>query len=103
MLKDYIHGLHKKWYKYGCTIMYDGWTTNTKKTLINFMASSNRNMIFHKSVDTIGYKKTNEYIFKLMDKVIDEIRESHVVQIVTDNKTTFKAARKMMNKREHLY
>lgn len=24
ILKDYIHGLQKKWPKYGCTIMCDG-------------------------------------------------------------------------------
>lgn len=84
--------------------MCDGWTIKTRRTLINFMVYSNRNMIFHKSIDTTGNKKTKEYIFKLMDKVIDEIVESHVVQIVIDNKASFKAAGKMlMNKRAHLY
>lgn len=104
MLKDYIHGLPKKWPQYGRTIMCDGWTTKTRRPLINFMVYSNRNMIFHKSMDTTRYKKTKEYIFKHMDKVIDEIRESHVVQIVTANEASFKAAGKMlMNKREYLY
>lgn len=39
-----------------------------------------------------------------MDKVIDEIGESHAVQIVTDNEASFKATGKMlMNKKKHLY
>lgn len=61
-------------------------------------------MKFHKLVDTIGYKRAKEYLFKLMDKVIDEIGENHIVQIVMDNEASFKAAGKiLMNMREHLY
>jgi len=61
-------------------------------------------MIFHKLVDTTGYKKTKEYIFKFMDNVIGEIGKSLFIQIVMDNETSFKAVGKMlMNKREHLY
>ncbi|KAL7163438.1 hypothetical protein ACSBR2_039531 [Camellia fascicularis] len=39
-----------------------------------------------------------------MDKVVDEIGEEYVVQIVTDNKAAIKAAGyKLMQKRENLY
>lgn len=68
------------------------------------MVYSHRDMIFHKSVDSTGHSKTKEYIFKLMDKVVDEVGEENVVQVVTDNEASFKAAGEMlMDKRKHLY
>lgn len=54
-----------------------------KPRLNNFMIYSNRNIIFHKSMDTTGDSKNKEYLFKFMDKVVDEVRESNIVQIVT--------------------
>lgn len=102
-LRDYIQSLKRFWPKYGCTIMCDGWTSKTRKSLINFMVYSHRDMIFHKSVDSTGHSKTKEYIFRLMDKVVDEVGEENVVQVVTDNETSFKVAGEMlMNKRKHL-
>lgn len=79
MLKNYIQQLLSKRPKFGYTVMCNDWTTNTRKPLINFMIYSNCNMIFHMSGDTTEHKKTKEYIFKIMNKVIDEIGESHVV------------------------
>lgn len=55
--------------------MCDRWTSKMRKTLINFMVYSLRDMIFHKSVDSTSHSKTEEYIFRLMDKVVDEMGE----------------------------
>lgn len=65
--------------------MCDGWTSNMRKSLINFMVYSHRGMIFHKLVDSTGHSKTNEYIFRLMDKMVYEVGEESIVQVVTDN------------------
>lgn len=103
-LRDYIQGLKNNWKKFGCTIMCDGWITKTRKPLINFMIYSDCHMIFHKSIDTTLHRKTKEYIFSLMDRVVDEIGEGNVVQVVTDNEASFKAAEEiLMDKRKHLY
>jgi len=67
----------------------------TRKSLINFIVYSHRDMIFHKSIDNTGQSKTKEYIFRLMDKVVNGMGEGNVVQIVTDNETAFKAAGEM--------
>ncbi|KAL7254344.1 hypothetical protein ACSBR1_008695 [Camellia fascicularis] len=58
-----------------------------------------------KSVDVIDVpSKTDDYYLGLMDKVVDEIGEEYVVQIVTDNKAAIKAAGyKLMQKMENLY
>ncbi|RVW69442.1 hypothetical protein CK203_062790 [Vitis vinifera] len=64
----------------------------TRKAIINFMICCDRSMIYHSSVDTTNILKTTDYIFSLMDKVVEEVGEENVVQIVTDNEASFKAA-----------
>ena len=101
---QYIESLHSKWKKYGCTLMCDGWSSRTKKPIINFMVYCDRQMVFHSSVDTTGQTKTAEYIFRLMDGAVEEVGEEQVVHVVTDNEPNFKAAGQMlMQKRQHLF
>ena len=49
-------------------------------------------MIYHSLVDTTNISKITYYIFSLMDKVIEEVGEENIVQVVTDNEASFKAA-----------
>nr|CAN59935.1 hypothetical protein VITISV_001877 [Vitis vinifera] len=91
-LEVYITTLKAKWPIYGCTIMCDGWSSRTKKPIINFMIYCDRSMIYHSSVDTTNIPKTANDIFSLMDKVIEEVGEENIVQVVTDNEASFKAA-----------
>ena len=61
-------------------------------------------MIYHSSVDTTNILKIADYIFSLMDKFVKEVGEENVVQVVTDNKTSFKAVGMLlMKKRKHLF
>nr|CAN66135.1 hypothetical protein VITISV_038472 [Vitis vinifera] len=103
-LEVYITTLKAKWPIYGCTIMCDGWSSKTRKSIINFMIYYDRSMIYHSSVDTTNIPKTTDYIFSLMDKVIEEVGEEHVVQVVTDNEASFKVVGMLlMEKRKHLF
>ncbi|RVW41784.1 hypothetical protein CK203_107205 [Vitis vinifera] len=88
----YISTLKAKWLIYGCTSMCDGWSSRTRKPIINFMNYCDRSMIYHSSVDTINIPKTTNYIFSLMDKVVEDVGEENVVQVVTNNEASFKAA-----------
>ncbi|RVW32407.1 hypothetical protein CK203_109279 [Vitis vinifera] len=91
-LEVYITTLKAKWPIYGCTIMCDGWSSRTRKPIINFMIYCDRSMIYHSSVDTTNIPKIANYIFSLMDKVVEEVGEENFVQVVTDNEASFKAA-----------
>ena len=103
-LEIYIEQLKQKWSDYSCTIMCDGWSSRTNKPIIDFMIYCDRNMIYHTSVDTTNKSKTALYIFSLMNKVMEEIDELNVTQVVTDNEPNFKAAGKLwMEKRKHLF
>ena len=62
--------------------MCDGWSFRSRKPIINFMIYCDRSMIL---VDTTNILKTTNYIFSFMGKVVEEVGEENVVQIVTDN------------------
>ena len=84
--------------------MCDGRSSRTRKSIINFMVYCDRSMIYHSSVDTTNIPKTSDYIFSLMDKVVEEVREENVVQVVTNNEASFKAVGMLlMEKRKHLF
>ena len=68
------------------------------------MVYCDRSMIYLSSVDTTNIPKTANYIFSLIDKIIEEVGEENIVQVVTNNETSFKAARMLlMEKRKHLF
>ena len=67
--------------------MCDGWSSRTRKLIINFMVYCDRNMIYLSSIDTTNIPKMENYIFSLMDKIVEE----NVVQVVTNNEASFKA------------
>ena len=59
---------------------------------------------FFRSVDASDRVKDANYLFKMLDEVVEEIGEKLVVQVVTDNASAYKAAgKKLMEKRKHLY
>ena len=101
-LEVYINTLKAKWPVYGCTIICDGWSSRTRKPIINFMVYCDRSMIYLSSVDTTNLPKTADYIFSLMDKIVKDVGEENIVQVVTNNETSFKAAL-LMEKRKHLF
>ena len=91
-VETYMESIYSKLPTYGCTIMCDGWSTRTKHPIINFMIYCDRNMMYHSSVDCTNINKNAEYIFSLMDRVVEDIGEEKVLQIVTDNESSMKAA-----------
>ncbi|XP_027171779.1 uncharacterized protein LOC113771396 [Coffea eugenioides] len=103
-LEKYLRDIYDKFSTFGCTLMCDGWSTRTKHPIINFMVYCDRHMIYHSSVDCTNIKKTAEYIFKLMDEVVEVVGEKNVVQVVTDSESSMKAAGQLlMKKRKNLF
>ncbi|XP_028060037.1 uncharacterized protein LOC114263653 [Camellia sinensis] len=104
-MTEWIGSFKGIWAERGVAIMCDGWSSLTRQHIINFLVYCNRGTIFHKSIDVSNIvSRTAEYYFGLLDKVVDEIGEQYVVQVVTDNEPALKAAGKMlMRKMKHLY
>ena len=83
--------------------MCDGWSSRIRKPIINFMVYCDRSMVYLSSLDATNIPKTADYIFSLIDMIVEEVGEENVVQIVTDNETSFKVVGMLlMEKRRHL-
>ncbi|RVW78681.1 hypothetical protein CK203_048452 [Vitis vinifera] len=102
-MEAYVNQQREKWKTYGCTIMSDGWTGPTKLSIINFMVYSKGTTVFLKSVDASNYIKDHKYIYELLKTIIKEVGKENVVQIVTDNRSTFMKAGKQLMKKYNLY
>ncbi|KAK2416183.1 hypothetical protein QL285_038601 [Trifolium repens] len=86
--------------------MCDGRTDGINHShIMNFLVYCERGTVFWKSVDASDVDSRNTYYyFQLLDKVVEEIAEEFIVQVVTDNEAALKSAgHKLMEKRPHLY
>ena len=84
--------------------MCDGWSFRTIKPIINFMVYGNRSIIYISLVDITNIPKTKNYVFSLMDMIVEEVGEETVVQLITSNEASFKVVGMLlMEKRKHLF
>ncbi|XP_039827515.1 uncharacterized protein LOC120689274 [Panicum virgatum] len=92
------------WKEYGCSLMSDGWTDTRQRHLINFLANSPADTFFLGSVDASSQVANATMLADLLQKEIEKVGKEHVVQIITDNGTNFKAAgRILMERIPHLF
>ncbi|VVB04140.1 unnamed protein product [Arabis nemorensis] len=97
---------HKtEWATKGCSFMSDGWRDSVvQKDLLNFLVNSPKGSIFIKSIDVSEVVKDSNLLFNMLDNMVEEVGESNVVQVVTDNASNYVKARKLlMAKRPHLF
>nr|KYP40371.1 hypothetical protein KK1_038293 [Cajanus cajan] len=64
--------------------MCDGWTDGKGRSLTNFLVNSPSGIVFLKSIDISDVIKNGKKIFELLDNIVEEIGEEHVVQVVTN-------------------
>eukprot|EP00252_Welwitschia_mirabilis_P007338 TRINITY_DN18597_c0_g1_i11.p1 TRINITY_DN18597_c0_g1~~TRINITY_DN18597_c0_g1_i11.p1 ORF type:complete len:110 (+),score=26.81 TRINITY_DN18597_c0_g1_i11:199-528(+) len=84
--------------------MADGWTTQRRRTLINFLVSSLKGTIFVCSVDASEHVKRHDYLLSLFEEVLDFVGSENVVQFITDNAANFvKAGEELMKKHPKIY
>ena len=60
-------------------------------------------MVFLKSIDQSNKIKDHKYIFILFKSVIKEIMQDNVVQVITNNGSTFVKANKLLMKKYNIY
>ncbi|XP_039144006.1 uncharacterized protein LOC120281171 [Dioscorea cayenensis subsp. rotundata] len=84
--------------------MSDGWTDGRGRSITNFLANSPSGTIFLKSIDTSSISHSCENMFELLDSLVEEIGEDHVVQVLTDSVSAYVlAGEKLMEKRKKLF
>eukprot|EP00253_Pinus_taeda_P032981 PITA_32981 len=95
-----VSEFRSSWVEIGCTIKSDGWTDQRNRTLINFLISCPAGTMFLKSVDASDKVKIAQLICEMMEEVVQEVGEEHVVQIVTDNATNYMDAGRLFQIRQ---
>ncbi|XP_059669339.1 uncharacterized protein LOC132314495 [Cornus florida] len=75
----------EEWARYRCTIMADRWEDKRRRCLINFLVNCPKGTMFIQSVDASSYSKTGEKMFDLLNKFVQQIGVSNVIQVVTDS------------------
>lgn len=102
--KDYYSEFKASWAITGCSILADSWNDIQGRTLINFLVSCPRGVHFHSSIDASDIIEDAGNLYKWLDKVVGEIGEENVVQVITKNTASFKSAGKMLEeKRRNLF
>ncbi|KAK2660611.1 hypothetical protein Ddye_007144 [Dipteronia dyeriana] len=98
-----IDDLKKTWEDTGVSMLSNGWSDTRNRGPIDILVNNPHGTIFLKSIDASDRVKDMEYLFTLLDEVVEEIGERLVVQVVTDNASAYKAAGKMLMRRESIY
>lgn len=81
-IKENLAEVKASWSITGCAVMADCWNDVQGRTLINFLVSCPRGLYFISSIDATDSIEDAANIFKLLDKVVEEIGEENVVQVV---------------------
>ncbi|GKV30458.1 hypothetical protein SLEP1_g39264 [Rubroshorea leprosula] len=103
-IKDYLAELKASWTITGCSIMADSWYDAEGRTMINFLVSCPNGVYFVSSFDATDIIADAGSLFKLLDKVVEEVGEENVVQVITKNISSFRNAGKMLEeKRRNLF
>ncbi|XP_065621278.1 uncharacterized protein LOC136064046 [Quercus suber] len=96
---------HKEeWAKTRCSIIANGWKDKSHRSLINFLVNCSKGSMFIESIKASSYMKTAERMFQLLYSMVEKIGEDKVVQIITNNDSSYVMARRLLEaKRSHLY
>ncbi|KAF1862930.1 hypothetical protein Lal_00009311 [Lupinus albus] len=103
-VKILVNDYRSIWKRTGCTLMADGWTDRSRRTLINFLVYCPKGTVFIKSVDASYASKTADLLFKLFKEVVMYVGPENIVHIVTDNAANYVAAGRLLEKEfPHLF
>lgn len=80
-IKNYLLEYKASWAITGCSIMADSWIDTQGRTIINFLVSCPHGVYFVSSVDATNVVEDAPNLFKLLDKVVEEVGEENVVQV----------------------
>ncbi|KAJ9670996.1 hypothetical protein PVL29_027128 [Vitis rotundifolia] len=69
--------------------MSDGWTDRKERTLVNFLVNCSKSTMFMQSIDASSMIKTREKMFELLDKWVEQVGEENVIQVITNNHSSY--------------
>ncbi|KAH6830022.1 hypothetical protein C2S53_001313 [Perilla frutescens var. hirtella] len=95
----------KEWAIKGCSILFNGWRDSVaNKKIVNFLINSPKGSVFLRSVDAFNITKDAYTLLRMLNDIIQEVGESNVIQVVTNNTSIYvKAGKMLMIERKHFY
>ena len=69
--------------------MSDEWTDGKERTLMNFLVNYSKRTMFMQSIEAFSMIKTREKIFELLEKWVEQVSEENVIQVKTDNHSSY--------------
>ncbi|RVW15741.1 hypothetical protein CK203_075341 [Vitis vinifera] len=60
-----------------------------ERTLVNFLVNCSKGTMFMQSIDASSMIKTGEKMFELLDKWVEQVGEENVIQVITDNHSSY--------------
>jgi len=63
-----------------------------RRIISNFIVNSPKRIFLLCSKDTFGNSKTIDKVFGMLNEIVEQVSEEHVVQFVTDNAVNYNAA-----------
>lgn len=105
LVNEGLDEYRKEWKNTGCSLMSDAWTDGKHRSITNFLVNNSpRGSVFLKSIETSSIIKNTENLYELLDDLVKEIGEEHVVQVVTDSASAYVGAgKKLEEKRPNLF
>ncbi|XP_031272487.1 uncharacterized protein LOC116130945 [Pistacia vera] len=94
-----VDSYRKIWENVGCTLMADGWTDNSHRSLINFMVYCPKGVCFVKSIDASDVVKDVGTLLKMFEEVALWIRPNSIAHFVSDNGSNYKAVGRMLSEK----
>ncbi|XRB25433.1 DUF659 domain-containing protein [Pseudoscourfieldia marina] len=84
---------------FGCTVIDDGWRDNASNNILNGGAVYNRGVLFVRSrcIDGLTTKDAIA-MANAIEELIEKVGPANVVQVITDNASVMKKARKLIQK-----
>ena len=98
-VRKLVESYKEVWKETGCTLMADGWTDRSKRTLINFLIYCLKGIVFLRFVDASYASKTIEMLFKLFKEMVLYVGAENVAHIVMDNAANYVVVCRLLEKR----
>ena len=74
------------------SLITDGWSNPRNESIINYLAATEGNVLFIRSVNTTVDRHTGQYLADELCEVVDELGSEKVIALTTDNATNMKSS-----------
>ncbi|KAJ7964543.1 HAT transposon superfamily [Quillaja saponaria] len=103
-VRNDIDKCKETWFRTGCSVLVDQWSTETGRTFLSFFAYCPERTVFLKSLDASEIINSWEDLYELLKQVVEEVGVEHVLQVISPGEEQyFVAGRRLADTIPTLY